>query len=107
MNQSSTGTQSQQNSVATTTASQPSSRSGGIPPNPPTGTAGTGSHTPHQPVEFNHAISYVNKIKVGGWVRGGGGGTRRVGEGGGGLFPLPKFCQRPVCFAYNFTHLFA
>ena len=63
MNQSSTGTQSQQTSVATTTASQ-TSRGGAVPPHPPTVTVGTGSHTPHQPVEFNHAISYVNKIKV-------------------------------------------
>jgi paired amphipathic helix protein Sin3a len=62
MNQSSMGTQSQQTSVATTTASQ-TSRGGAVPPHPPTVTAGTGSHTPHQPVEFNHAISYVNKIK--------------------------------------------
>ena len=66
LNQTSSTNHSQSTSVATTTASQPSRNSSSLyqPPQSTTSTTGT-SHTQHQPVEFNHAISYVNKIKVG------------------------------------------
>lgn len=63
MNQAASANQSQPSSVATTTTNQSSSRSTATPTHPPASTTGAGQ-TPHQPVEFNHAISYVNKIKV-------------------------------------------